>query len=140
MKIRILILSLLMIAPSIFGGVLLAQDDSSSGMPEETDLIICNKELGTDGKFTNPCDFNDFVDLGKRVINFMIYLAVPLAALTFAYSGFTILTAGGNTGQRDKGKKMFGKVAMGLFWILAAWLIINTILNALLKDGYSLLE
>jgi hypothetical protein len=135
-KIRVVILALLLMTPSLFGGFLLAQDPPSSEMPEETKVILCNTKL-VDGQFTDPCNFEHFVELGRRIINLAIYLAIPLAALSFAWAGFTILTAGGNMGQRDKGKKIFTKVAIGLFWVLAAWLVINTILSALLKDGYS---
>lgn len=107
----------------------------------DNDLVFCNTGTpNAQGEFDKPCGWREFVDLGQRFINFLIILIIPLATVTFAYAGFTILTAGGNAGQVQKGKEMFTKVATGIAWALAAWLIINTILNALVGDGYSLLR
>jgi len=102
-------------------------------------LIICNEESGS--SFTNECGWDDLVQLAQNFIDFLIYLAIPLAALSFSYAGFLIMTAGGNQGQRDKGKDVFVKVAKGLIFMLVAWLIVDLILTALLSDdSYSLLN
>ena len=111
----------------------LAQD-----LPENTNLILCNTEL-VNGKFTDPCTFTHFIQLAQNLINFIVYLAIPISAIVFAWAGWTILSAGDNAGQRQKAKDMFSKVVIGLFFILAAWLIIRTILAALVGDDYSLL-
>lgn len=106
----------------------------------ESNLIFCNTGTpNAQGEFSDPCGWREFVSLGQRFINYLILLIIPLATVTFAWAGFTILTAGGNAGQVQKGKEMFSKVAIGIAWALAAWLVINTILNALVGDGYSLL-
>lgn len=106
----------------------------------ESNLIFCNTGTpNAQGEFSDPCGWREFVNLGQRFINYLILLIIPLATVTFAWAGFTILTAGGNAGQVQKGKEMFSKVAIGIAWALAAWLVINTILNALVGDGYSLL-
>lgn len=106
----------------------------------ESNLIFCNTGTpNAQGEFSDPCGWKEFVSLAQRFINYLILLIIPLATVTFAWAGFTILTAGGNAGQVQKGKEMFTKVAIGVAWTLAAWLVINTILNALVGDGYSLL-
>lgn len=84
------------------------------------------------GQIKNPCTFKDIFALVNKVVDFiLIDLAVPIAAIMFAYAGFLLLTAGGETGKIGKAKTIFTNVALGLIFIAAAWLIINTILSIL---------
>lgn len=112
-------------------------------------LVFCN--TGTpdaNGQFANPCTWSSLILLIKVVIRFLIIdIGLPATAIVFAYAGFMILSAGGNTGQRKKGKDMFQKVVVGFAIALAAWAIVNTILVALVCKGtagqscdYSLLQ
>ena len=81
------------------------------------------------------CDFNMLLTLINKVINFILFsLAVPIAAIMFAYAGILLLFSGGSTTQKDKAKKIFGGVALGLVIAAAAWLIVHVILSIL---GYS---
>jgi hypothetical protein len=81
------------------------------------------------------CDFNMLMTLINRLINFILFsLAVPLAAIMFAYAGILLLTSGGNSSQKEKAKKVFTGVAIGLVIAAAAWLIVHVILSIL---GYS---
>ena len=106
----------------------------------DTNLIFCNQSVDAAGNFVGgECGWKEFILLGQKIINYLILLTIPLAAVTFAYSGFLIMTAGGDAGQVKKGKDMFTKVAIGIAWVLAAWLVINTILTALVGSEYSLL-
>lgn len=92
------------------------------------------------GAGENPCDFNYFVQLIQKVIKFLtFYLAVPLAAISFAIAGVMILTAGGNEGQVSKAKEIFWNVLIGLIIALSAWLVVNAIITALGAGGTSLL-
>ena len=52
----------------------------------------------------------------------------------FAYAGFVLLTAGGDTSKLKKAKDVFTNVALGLVFAAAAWLIVHTILTTL---GYA---
>src|ERR1035437_8264631 len=99
--------------------------------PPNTNLIVC---AGGD-----QCGWKDLVILAGNLIRFLIYIAIPLAALSFAWAGFTIMTAAGDEGKVKKGKEIFEKVAYGIVFALAAWLIVNVILTALLAPGISLL-
>lgn len=99
--------------------------------PSNATLIVCgDKEVN--GVVQNQCGWADLVQLAIHIINFCMYLVVPLAALSFAYAGFLILSAGGDSGKVKKGKDIFTKVAIGIFWVIAGWLVIHTILIALL--------
>ncbi|MEK7088602.1 MAG: pilin [Patescibacteria group bacterium] len=79
---------------------------------------------------TNPCGFNDILTLINTIVDFIIiYLVVPLAAIMFAYAGFELITSGGETSKREKAKKIFTNVALGIVIILTAFLIVQTILS-----------
>ena len=84
-----------------------------------------------------PCEFKHFMTLINKVINFILfYLAVPIAAIMFAYAGFLLVTAGGEAASaRTKAKSIFGNALIGLVFAAAAWLIIRTILSILGYDG-----
>lgn len=83
------------------------------------------------------CDFNSFVDLINNIINFaLMYLAIPIAAIMFAYAGFLMVTAGESASEaRTKAKGIFMNALMGLAIAAACWLIVNTILSVLGYDG-----
>ena len=44
------------------------------------------------------------------------------------------MTTGSNPGNKAKANKMFMNVAIGIFFMLAAWLIVKLITNALIGD------
>ena len=89
-----------------------------------------------DGSRENPCDFNAFMALINKVIRFILFaLAIPIAAIMFAYAGFLMVTSGGSTEARGKAKKIFTNAAYGLVIAATAWLIVRTILSILGYDG-----
>lgn len=84
------------------------------------------------------CDFNDLIILAQTVINFLIFkIASPLAAVMFAYAGFLYLTNQGNESQVKKAHDIFWYVFIGLVVALAAWLVVNFILEFFLGSGSS---
>jgi len=95
-------------------------------------------QFGQDSRLVpciDNCTLAHILVLISNVINFILKgIAVPLAAIAFAYAGWLYLTAGGNPGQIQKAHDIFKGVAIGLFIALAAWLIINAILEVLVKD------
>ncbi|PJC49310.1 hypothetical protein CO033_02135, partial [Candidatus Nomurabacteria bacterium CG_4_9_14_0_2_um_filter_32_10] len=83
-----------------------------------------------DGSAEHPCDFYQLLDLINKVINFIIVgLVIPIAAIMFAYAGFELLTSGGETSKREKAKSIFLNVAIGLIVVVAAFLIVQTVLS-----------
>ena len=102
----------------------------------EGGLVPCDNIVGADGKIANPCDFNAFMALINKVIRFILFaLAIPIAAIMFAYAGFLMVTSGGSTEARGKAKKIFTNAAYGLVIAATAWLIVRTILSILGYDG-----
>lgn len=102
----------------------------------------CNRAVDAQGRFVNPCDFNDILVLVKNVVDFMIFtLAIPLITIVFAYAGWLYMTSGGDSGNRTKAKKMLMNVLVGYAIALGAWLIVNTILNLFgVPDTFRFLE
>lgn len=86
---------------------------------------------------TKGCGWNDLMALVNKVINFVLFkMALPIAAIMFAYAGFLMVTAGGEAAHaREKAKEIFSNAVKGLIIALAAWLIISTLLAILGYDG-----
>jgi hypothetical protein len=84
------------------------------------------------GVIENTCDFNDAMILINNVITFLlITMATPLFALIIIYVAWLYLSAGGNTENVGKAKKIFKNALFGYVIALAAWLIVKTILSTL---------
>lgn len=100
------------------------------GLPKQIVPETCNQPGGCQ----SICDV---VKLAQNVLNFGIFMAVVLSALLFAYAGFKLLTAGGNTEVYAQGKRVFGNVLIGLIIILAGWIVIDTLLKTFTGGGLS---
>lgn len=95
--------------------------------PSETGLVTCKEN----------CGFKDFMVLVDTVIKFVLYkMAIPIAAIMFAYAGFKMVTAGGEAAHaRTEAKEIFTNTVIGLIIAVAAFLIIKTILSILGYEG-----
>jgi len=81
------------------------------------------------------CNFDRLLDLVNNVIKFILFdLAIPIAAIMFAYAGILLVTAGGGE-AKTKAKGIFTNAVIGLALSAGAWLIIRTILSILGFDG-----
>lgn len=83
-----------------------------------------------------PCDFNALMTLFNRVINFIFYISIPLAAISFSWAGYLYLSAAGNTSQIEKAHGIFKTVLIGFIFIISAWLIVYTITHTLLSEEF----
>ncbi|MEK7569642.1 MAG: hypothetical protein AAB500_02010 [Patescibacteria group bacterium] len=89
------------------------------------DIIPC------DG-VTVKCDFDKFLALINNVIGFVLFnLAMPIAAIMFAYAGIKLVTSGGSTEARSSAKSIFTNTAIGFIVAVLAFLIVKTILAIL---------
>ncbi len=81
---------------------------------------------------SGQCQWDDLLTLVNNVTTFVLkYMAVPIAAIMFAYAGFLMVTSAGSTESRSKAKNIFFSTVLGLVIALAAWLIIKLILTTL---------
>lgn len=83
------------------------------------------------------CTFDDFLTLMKNVFNFVISFAIIISSIAFAYAGYLYITSGGDSGKTKQATSIFTNFAVGLFFLLAAFLIIQLILDSLGIDSGS---
>ncbi len=84
---------------------------------------------------TNECGYKDFLQLINNVINFLITIAVPISVGVIAWAGFLYMTTAVSD-KKSQAKEMLVNVVKGFVVMLAAWAIVTTILNIILKDDY----
>lgn len=87
------------------------------------------------------CDFAKLIQLGNNVIKFCIVVGSSVFAIMFMYAGYLYLTAMGNSSQISQAHGLFTNAVIGFIIMLAAWLIIDFIFDALVKgEQYRLLK
>ncbi|GMQ95412.1 MAG: hypothetical protein BMS9Abin13_525 [Patescibacteria group bacterium] len=98
-------------------------------------LVPC----GSQGQ--SECGFADLIVLIQSVIDFLMFkVAMPLAAVAFAWAGVRMLIAGGNEQTISDAKGMLWSVLIGILIALSAWLVVKAITSVLLRPEYSLLS
>lgn len=89
-----------------------------------------------DGNVGDPCTFEDVVLLVDNVIDFLIFtLAIPIATLIMMYAGWILITKGASPDAIKKAKGMLWNSLIGLAIALAAWLIVEFVLESLGCDS-----
>ncbi len=84
------------------------------------------------------CDFNMLVRLVQNIINFLVYMSAPVAAVAFAWAGILYFTAAGDEKKIGAAHSIFTNVLIGLAIVLSAWLIVKLIVTGLgVKSGLS---
>ena len=99
----------------------------------EGPIVPCDGSFNAEGR--NSCDFCQLVQLSQNIINFLVGFAIFVAVLLFVYAGFLYLSAGANEENVKRAHKLFGSVFVGFILVLAAWLIIDTIMKAFVGDN-----
>jgi hypothetical protein len=98
-------------------------------------LVPCGTSADPNG--ATSCQACNLVDLLQHVINFMLGLSIPIAISLFAYAGVLYFTSAANQGNIDKAKKIFRSAFLGFILALMSFIIVNTILHAVLAPDYS---
>lgn len=108
-------------------------------------LILVALAYGEDTKGLVPCKGPDcnwcsLIQLIQNLINYAIYLGVLIAAIVFAYGGASYMMMGTKyIGDGGEGFEHAKKILMGVIWglvaILAGWLVVDTLLKALVDDA-----
>lgn len=79
------------------------------------------------------CSFCNVVDMGNLIIKWLIGVLFVIAALLLAVAGIKLVISAGNPGAHRDAKKMFTNVLIGFIIVLAAWLIVDTLMRGLLN-------
>ena len=78
-----------------------------------------------------PCEFCHLVEMGNRILAWLILVLTVVAGLIFAVAGLKLVTSGGNPAAKDAAKSMFTNVIVGYLLVLASWLIVDTLMKML---------
>lgn len=68
----------------------------------------------------NPLAAKNFWDLIDKLIDFIFYLAIPIAAIMITVAGFRFVTAAGDPEKIQTAKKMILWVLIGLLIVISA--------------------
>ena len=79
------------------------------------------------------CDWKALFQLFSNLLSFFIYISAFVAGLGSAVAGVMFLLGSTNPGKREEAKKLLRRILIGFVAVLAAALIIKTIINALVK-------
>lgn len=108
-------------------------------MPLVTSAQVIDPQAGGSGVFVpcsgTDCSACDLVKLGNSIIKWLISIVSLLFAVIMIVAGFRLVTSGGNQSARDGAKSMFTNALIGFIIILAAWLLVDTLMRALLGDS-----
>ena len=100
---------------------------SSAVMPGQ--IVPCTGALPKE----TACTICDIAQVAQNVLNTGIFVAVFLSAILFAWAGVKYLTNAVNSSGINEAKSLFGNVLIGLFIILGAWLVIDTLMRTLIN-------
>lgn len=82
------------------------------------------------------CGFDNLLLLIQGLLSFLITLAIPVASAMFIYAGFLYVTAIDDSGKVSKAKGIFATAFWGFVIMLGAWLIVYTIVIALVDPVF----
>jgi hypothetical protein len=117
---------------------------SSSAVLADNALVQCGRTKDVwNGSLTaqqqaQDCNFAAAVQMINDIINYLIMISMPLAAIAFAYAGWLYLSAGDDTGKVKKAHEIFLSVGVGVIVILSGWLLFKLISTTFLNpsSGY----
>lgn len=85
-----------------------------------------------DGNTAGNCTFEDLVAATRKVVNWGVTFALAFSVVVIAVVGGRYMVYATNSSKRQETNAMLFKVLKGIVFILAAWLIVTLITNALL--------
>ncbi len=106
---------------------------SAPPVPTDTGITYeCPPVLDRNGVTVyGECRFEHLLAAVQKVLTWGRNFALMFSVIVIAWAGFNLMISGDNPSKRNDAKKMLGKVALGIVYILAAWLIVTLLLNAL---------
>jgi hypothetical protein len=97
------------------------QSDTGAG------LVQCGR-ISSTGKSGDECTFKDLITLVGDTISFIIKnVIIPLLILGLVYHGARMVIFKNKTAEIEKIKKGIWSMLIGIFFMLTAWLLVETI-------------
>ena len=101
-------------------------------------IIRCGEDVSVaGGKLVGSCDFNDVVDTLNRIVLWIISMAGVVFTIMAIWGGFLYMTSGDNPGNKTKARSVLLNTMWGLIIMLVAWVVVVTILKALVFNPSS---
>lgn len=98
---------------------------AQTGDGSEYDLVTCS------GPDCNLCTAVDMVD---NIVDLLFTLLSIAAVLVLVFAGFKLVVSAGNPGAMSAAKSMITSVIVGFIIVLSAWLIVDTVMKALISE------
>lgn len=92
----------------------------------EAALVPCGTSTNPD-----PCNFCDFLRLGKNIIDFLMYIIFPIATVMIIWGGIIIMTSRESPEQVKRGRGVITAAVVGLLIALLSWIILDTIFKVI---------
>lgn len=90
--------------------------------------------VNSGGGFPNPIGYSTFMDFVQAILQVVLKIGIPVAAIFIIYSGFLFVKAQGNETELTKAKKAFTYAVIGTAILLGSWLLakgIESTINSL---------
>ncbi len=133
-----ILLTILLAATLATPALVFAQATKTAPPLDYSGFVKCDGVVKT-GENAEPgrdrvCDFAALMDTVIKAINWMFYIAIPVAVALFAYAGVLYMT--GVPGNIGKAKKIFSSVAIGFIIMVTAWIAVRTAVSWFIDDEY----
>lgn len=92
---------------------------------------VINQKSGACVCAGTAMDWGCVIMVFQNVLNLLVSLGVLAVVFFIGWAGFTLIVSGSNPAGRTKAKNRFLNAVVGLVVILAAWLIVNTVMTVL---------
>lgn len=86
------------------------------------------------------CSSCHLVSMGNTIITWLIGMMFLVFAVLMVVAGFGLVTSAGNQSALDAAKSKFQNALIGIIIVLAAWIIVDTVLRGILKGGTGEIE
>ncbi|MFM2381785.1 MAG: hypothetical protein RLZZ76_552 [Candidatus Parcubacteria bacterium] len=84
------------------------------------------------GEVGNPCNACDAIVMVDGLLSFLFTLLAFLAVIVMMYAGAKLVMSQGNSHEWEEAKGMLTNVIVGFVIVLAAWLVVDTLMKMLL--------
>lgn len=85
---------------------------------------------------TDPCQMCDLVSMLDRVVTWLVGILAVMAAIMFIVAGLKLVTSAGDVSAKEGAKRMIVNTFIGFVIVLAAWLLIDLMMQALANPSF----
>jgi hypothetical protein len=83
----------------------------------------------------NACNACHLVVLADNLLDWLFGIVFVIFGVVAFVAGFGLATSGGNQSKLDAAKSKLSNAVIGIIIVFSAWLIVDTLLKALLSGG-----